>query len=71
MSKVRIIGYLICAAGAALWLYGYVTIGSASFVDWQARAPWWIAKYLPNRAAEIGMALMLMAYIPMYWPRKR
>jgi hypothetical protein len=71
MSKVRLLGYLISAAGTALWLYGYFTTGSAPLVDWSANAPRWIAMCLPNRESEVGMALMLAANIPMYWPSKR
>ncbi len=71
MSKTNLLGYLISIAGTALWLYGYFTIGSSPLVDWHIHAPWWIAKYLPNREAEIGMALTLAAIVPMYWPRKR
>jgi hypothetical protein len=71
MSKTNILGYVISAAGTALWLYGYFTIGRASLVDWHAHAPLWIAKYLPNREAELGMMLILVAIVPMHWPRKR
>lgn len=70
MSKVRIVGYLISTAGTALWLYGYFTTGHASLVDWHVHAPWWIANYLPNQETEIGMALILVAIAPTYWPTK-
>ena len=71
MNKVNVLGYLTSFAGSVLWLYGYFTTGTASLVDWHLHAPWWVAKYLPNREAEIGMALMLAAMVPMYWPGKR
>jgi hypothetical protein len=71
MTIARVVGYLLSAAGTALWLYGYFSVGSATLVDWRAHTPWWIAKYLPNLESEVGMALMLMAMIPIYWPRKR
>jgi hypothetical protein len=71
MSKTKIVGYLISTAGAALWLYGYFTTGTPPFIDWHASAPEWIAKYLPNAESEIGMGLMFVAMIPMYWPAKR
>jgi hypothetical protein len=71
LSKVVIIGWIISLAGLALWLYGYFVTGHPSLIDWHANAPWWIADYLPNIEAEVGMTLMLIAMVPMYWPRKR
>ncbi len=71
MSKTNISGYVISAAGAALWLYGYLTTGSPALIDWHAIMPEWIAKYMPNAESEIGMALMCVAMIPTYWPTKR
>jgi hypothetical protein len=67
----KIVGYLISAAGTVLWLYGYFTTGNPSLIDWHADAPEWIAKFLPNLESEIGMGLMFVAVIPMYWPSKR
>jgi hypothetical protein len=33
--------------------------------------PWWIADYLPNVEAELGMALDFVGMIPIYWPERR
>ena len=57
-------------AGTALWLYGYFTSGHPPLFNWHSDAPWWIADYLPNVESEIGMALMLAAMVPIYWPSK-
>jgi hypothetical protein len=70
MSKVVIIGWVIMLAGTALWLYGYFSTGNPSLIDWHTRAPWWIADCLPNIESEIGMALMVVSMIPIYWPAR-
>jgi hypothetical protein len=71
MSKTKIAGWIIELAGTALWIYGYFATGNPSLIDWQAITPWWIARFLPNIQAEIGMVLVLIAMIPLYWPRRR
>ena len=30
-------------------------------------SPWWIADFIPNVQAELGIALMLVGMIPMCW----
>ena len=70
MTKAVIIGWLIELLGVAVWLYGYVSTGSPSIVDWQTIAPSWIADWLPNIQSEIGMTLMFAGMIPVYWPRR-
>ena len=70
MSRRAIIAGMITAAGIILWLYGYVVTGHPSLIDWQANTPWWIADYLPNIEAEIGMLLLIVGMIPIYWPTK-
>jgi hypothetical protein len=71
VSKSVIIGWIIELAGFALWLYGYFAAGNPSLIDWHTITPWWIADFLPNIEAEIGMALMLAAMVPIYWPSRR
>jgi hypothetical protein len=71
MSKVAIIGWIILAAGTALWTYGYFSTGHPSFIDWHAKTPWWVADFLPNIESEIGMALIVVAMVPFYWPPHR
>jgi hypothetical protein len=67
VRKQAIAGWLISLAGTVLWLYGYYATGHAAFVDWQIHTPWWIADFLPNREAEIGMALICVGTAVTYW----
>lgn len=71
VSKAVIIGWIISLAGMALWLYGYFAPGNPSLINWQANTPWWIADYLRNVESEIGMALMFVGMVPIYWPLQR
>jgi hypothetical protein len=71
IAALPLIGWALTLAGAGLWTFGYIRGGAPSFFDWPALAPWWIADYLPNALSEIGMLLMLVAIVPMYWPRRR
>jgi len=71
VSKTVILGWIVELTGTALWLYGYFSAGHPSVFDWHATAPWWIADFLPNIESEIGMALVLAAMIPIYWPARR
>ena len=70
MTKVVIIGWVIQSAGVAIWLYGYLSTGNPSIVDWHTITPLWIADWLPNIQSEIGMTLMFAGMIPIYWPRR-
>jgi len=54
-----------------LWLYGYFATGNPSLIDWQANTPWWIADFLPNIESEIGMVLVCVGMVPIYWPPPR
>jgi hypothetical protein len=67
MSKTVIISYIVMFVGSILWLYGYFTTGNASLIDWRAHTPWFIADFLPNKEAEIGMALVFAGMVPIYW----
>jgi len=68
MNRTNIIGWIIEIAGTALWCYGYFATGHAPLVDWRAHTPWWIADFLPNIESEIGMVLVFLAMLPLYWP---
>jgi len=70
VRKAVIAGWIVELAGIILWTYGYFVIGSPSFIDWAAHAPWLIADFLPNRESEIGMVLVLVGMVPIYWPRE-
>ena len=70
MSRTRLAGWIITAAGVILWTYGYIVPGHAAFIDWKSLAPGWISGYLFNAETEIGILLMFAAMVPLYWPQK-
>lgn len=67
----KILGWAINLIGMALWLYGYLSTGNPTLIDWRSTAPWWIADFLPNIEAEVGMVLMIASMLLIYWPTKR
>ena len=65
---IKAAGWLIHTAGLILWLYGYLsTQNILPVLDWGNFSPWWIADFIPNVQAELGIALMLVSMIPIYW----
>ena len=65
---IKAAGWLIYTAGLILWLYGYLsTQNIPPFLDWRNFSPWWIADFIPNVQAELGIAVMLVSMIPIYW----
>jgi len=60
-------GWAIYAAGFAIWLFGYLSVGHAPAFDWVVATPWWISSFVPNREAEFGLALMFASMVPIYW----
>ena len=66
IANAKIFGWVIYAAGFAIWLFGYLSAGHAPVFDWNAATPWWIASFVPNLEAELGMALMFASVIPIY-----
>lgn len=70
MSQVNLAGWILMAAGLALWLYGYWATGHTALIDWASLTPSWIADFLPDAEAEAGMGLMIVAVIPAYWPKR-
>ena len=68
MPKTKIVTSLLSIAGETRWIYGYVAAGAPPMIDWSARAPWWIADFMPNKQAEINTALICLAQLPTYWP---
>ena len=72
MNKRLVIAWIVMLAGTILWLYGYFWSGHPALVDWHTYTPpRWIADFIPNMESEMGLALMLAAMIPMYWPSRR
>jgi hypothetical protein len=55
--------------GLALWSYGYFVGGHSALIDWHQHVPFWIADYLPNIEAELGMAILCIGTALAYWPR--
>ena len=70
MKTRVIVGWIVMLIGTALWVYGYFVTGHPTVVDWKANTPSWIAEFLPNIESEIGMVLVFIAMVPMYWPAK-
>jgi hypothetical protein len=53
-----------------VWLFGYLSAGHAPAFDWVVATPWWISTFVPNREAELGLALMFASMVPIYWVRR-
>ncbi len=68
MTKPMIIGWIATLVGTAVWVYGYFVTGHPSLIDWHRYTPWWIADYLPNIESEIGLAVVCLGTVIMYWP---
>jgi hypothetical protein len=66
IANAKSFGWLIYAAGFAIWLFGYLSAGHAPLFDWNAATPWWISSFVPNFEAESGLALMFASVIPIY-----
>jgi hypothetical protein len=66
IANAKTFGWLVYAAGFAIWLFGYLSPGHAPLFDWSAATPWWISSFVPNLEAEFGMALMFASMIPIY-----
>jgi hypothetical protein len=66
MVNAKSIGWAIYAAGFVVWLFGYLSAGHASALDWKMATPWWVFSFVPNFEAELGLALMFVSMIPIY-----
>jgi hypothetical protein len=66
IANAKIFGWVIYAAGFAIWLFGYLSAGHAPVFDWKGATPWWISSFVPNLEAELGLALMYASMIPIY-----
>ena len=70
MPNAKRIGWVIYAAGFVIWCFGYLSAGHAPLIDWAAVTPWWIASFVSNFEAELGLALMFASMIPtLPWAR--
>jgi hypothetical protein len=66
IANAKSLGWAIYAAGFAIWLFGYLSVGHAPLFDWNAATPWWVSSFVPNFEAELGLALMYASMIPIY-----
>jgi hypothetical protein len=72
LINAELIGWILSIIGTVVWVYGYFfSSGTPALIDWAAISPPWIAEFLPNRESEIGLAIMIVGVIPMYWPKGR
>jgi hypothetical protein len=62
-----ILGWTASLIGLALWTYGYFAAGTPSFVAWSSLVPTWLSAWLPNLEAEIGVMLLILGSLPLYW----
>jgi hypothetical protein len=69
VSRLNIFGWVVMTAGLGVWAYGYFTPGHAPLVDWARLTPHWISEFIPNLESEIGLAAMILAMVPAYWPK--
>jgi hypothetical protein len=67
IANAKSFGWVIYAAGFAIWLFGYLSPGHAAAFDGDAAAPSWISSFVPNLEAEFGLAVMFASMIPIYW----
>ena len=78
MANAKSIGWAIYAAGFVIWFFGYLSVGHAPAFDWDVALPWWSSSFVPNREAEVGLALPFVSMVPIYcqtilgwWRRRR
>ena len=67
----KVLGWTTNLVGLALWLYGYLWGGNYTLINWDSTPARWIADFLPNIEAEIGMALMIVSMVLIYWPTRK
>jgi|SRR6516164_2369449 hypothetical protein len=67
LANAKSIGWAIYAVGLVIWLFGYLSAGHASALDWEGATPSWISSFIPNFEAEVGLALMFASMVPIYW----
>ena len=67
MMTLRIAGWGGYIVGTALWIYGYLSSGSARLFDWSIVSPAWVASLMPNMEAEIRMLVMCHTMLLITW----
>ena len=66
-GRIKTVGWIVSFIGMGLWLYGYFTEGGTPVIDWPLYVPEWVAEFVPNWEAELGLALSLIAMVPIYY----
>jgi hypothetical protein len=64
IANAKTLSWSLYAAGFAIWLFGYLSVGHAPLFDWHAATPWWISSFVPNLEAEVGIAFTFVSIIP-------
>jgi hypothetical protein len=67
LKRFTQIGWAGTILGCLLWGWGYFATNSAPFFMWSNFAPYWIADFMTNWQEELGVLLMLVASIPLYY----
>lgn len=62
-----LVGWIVAIAGMALWTYGLVATGVPPGLDWPSFSPAWVADFVPNRLAEVGLVLSCVGMVPVYY----
>jgi hypothetical protein len=67
-TRTAVVGWIASFLGTAAWVYGFYSVGHPGAIDWKSFAPDWIASYLPNMEAEVGMLMVIVGTVAIYWP---
>jgi hypothetical protein len=67
IKRLTQIGWAGTILGCLLWGWGYFATGSTPFIQWTEFAPSWISEYMINWQEELGVLLMLIASVPLYY----
>ena len=60
-------GWVASVLGIVLWTYGYFVSGTHPLVAWGDHLPTWASEWLPNLESELGMILVVIGSLPIYW----
>lgn len=67
LKRFTQIGWAGTILGCLLWGWGYFAEGSLPFIQWSSFAPNWISEFMANWQEELGVLLMLVASVPLYY----
>ncbi len=67
LKRLTQIGWAGTILGCALWGWGYFAVGSLPIIMWSNFAPHWISEFMINWQEELGVLIMLLASIPLYY----